>query len=134
MTMLRAFWDAAVAVDRCRATQAGALDRTRLCDPDELRELWARTGLVEIDAGELVVGADYADFDDFWWPFPRASAAPAPTAPRSTRRDGTRCGTRSAAASARRQGRSACPRAPGTCAGDGPGARPATTWRSKEAT
>ena len=73
------------------------LDRTRLCDPDELRELWARTGLVEIDAGELVVGADYADFDDFWWPFPRASAAPAPTAPRSTRRDGTRCGTRSAA-------------------------------------
>jgi SAM-dependent methyltransferase len=69
MTMLRTFWDAAVAVDRPRATQAGALDRTRLCDPDELRELWARTGLLEIDAGELVVGADYADFDDLWWPF-----------------------------------------------------------------
>jgi SAM-dependent methyltransferase len=69
MTMLRTFWDAAVAVDRSRATQAGALHRTRLCDPDELRELWARTGLLEIDAGELVVGADYADFDDFWWPF-----------------------------------------------------------------
>jgi SAM-dependent methyltransferase len=70
MTMLRSFWDAAVTVDRRRATQAGALDRTRLCHPDELRELWARTGLLEIDAGELVVGADYADFDDFWWPFP----------------------------------------------------------------
>jgi SAM-dependent methyltransferase len=69
MTMLRTFWDAAVAVDRRRATQAGALDRTRLCDPDELRELWARIGLLEIDAGELVVGADYADFGDFWWPF-----------------------------------------------------------------
>jgi hypothetical protein len=69
MTMLRTFWDAAVIVDRARATQAGALDRTRLCDPDELRELWARTGLVEIDAGELVVGADYADFGDFWSPF-----------------------------------------------------------------
>jgi SAM-dependent methyltransferase len=69
MTMLRTFWDAAVAVDRRKATQAGALTRTRLCDPDELRELWARIGLLEIDAGELVVGADYADFDDFWWPF-----------------------------------------------------------------
>jgi SAM-dependent methyltransferase len=69
MTMLRSFWDAAVAVDRRGATQAGALDRTRLCDPDELRELWAQIGLLEIDAGELVVGADYADFDDFWWPF-----------------------------------------------------------------
>jgi SAM-dependent methyltransferase len=70
MTMLRTFWDAAVAVDRRRATQAGALDRTRLCDPSELRALWARVGLLAIDAGELVVGADYADFDDFWWPFP----------------------------------------------------------------
>jgi SAM-dependent methyltransferase len=69
MTMLRTFWDAAVAVDRRKATQAGALDRTRLCNPAELRELWTRIGLLEIDAGELVVGADYADFDDFWWPF-----------------------------------------------------------------
>jgi SAM-dependent methyltransferase len=69
MTMLRTFWDAAVAVDPSRATRAGALDRTRLCDPDELRELWSRIGMLEIDAGELVVGADYADFDDFWWPF-----------------------------------------------------------------
>jgi SAM-dependent methyltransferase len=70
MTMLRTFWDAAVAVDRRRAMQAGALDRTRLCDRDELRELWARIGLLEIEAGELLVGADYADFDDFWSPFP----------------------------------------------------------------
>ena len=69
MTMLRTFWDAAVAVDRRGATHAGALERTRLCDPDELRELWARIGLLEIDAGELVVGADYDHFDDFWWPF-----------------------------------------------------------------
>jgi SAM-dependent methyltransferase len=69
MMMLRTFWDAAVAADRRGATQAGALDRTRLCDPDELRELWGRIGLLEIDTGELVVGADYADFNDFWWPF-----------------------------------------------------------------
>jgi SAM-dependent methyltransferase len=69
MTMLRTFWDAAVAVHRHKATQAGALDRTRFCDPDELRELWARVGLLEVGAGELVVGADHADFDDFWWPF-----------------------------------------------------------------
>jgi SAM-dependent methyltransferase len=69
MTMLRSFWDAAVAVDRRKATQAGALDRTRLCDPHELRELWAGIDLEEIDAGELVVAAEYADFDDLWWPF-----------------------------------------------------------------
>jgi SAM-dependent methyltransferase len=69
MPMLRAFWDAAVAVDRPRAVQAGALDRTRLCQPDELRQLWTHVGLLEIEAGELVVGADYLDFDDFWWPF-----------------------------------------------------------------
>jgi SAM-dependent methyltransferase len=69
MRMLRAFWDAAVAVDRPRAVRAGALDRTRLCQPGELRELWARVGLTGMDAGELVVGADYLDFDDFWWPF-----------------------------------------------------------------
>jgi ubiquinone/menaquinone biosynthesis C-methylase UbiE len=69
MRMLRAFWDAAVAVDPPGAVRAGALSRTRLCEPDELRELWAQVGLREIDAGELVVGADYFDFDDLWWPF-----------------------------------------------------------------
>jgi SAM-dependent methyltransferase len=69
MTMLHAFWDAAVAVDRPRAVQAGALDRTRLCQPDELRQLWTHVGLLQVEAGELVVGADYLDFDDLWWPF-----------------------------------------------------------------
>lgn len=69
MTMLRAFWDAAVAVDRPRAVQAGALNRTRLCRPDELRQLWTDVGLLGVDAGELVAGADYLDFDDLWWPF-----------------------------------------------------------------
>jgi SAM-dependent methyltransferase len=70
MTMLRTFWDAALALDRPGATEYGASKRTPLCEPDELRGLWARVGLLEIDAGELVVGAEYADFDDFWWPFP----------------------------------------------------------------
>lgn len=69
MTMLRAFWDAAVAVDRPTALRAGALDRTRLCQPDELRQLWMHVGLLEVETGELVVGADYLDFDDFWSPF-----------------------------------------------------------------
>jgi hypothetical protein len=69
MTMLRTFWDAALAVDQPRALKAGALDRTRLCQPDELRELWERVGLTGTEAGELVVEADYLDFDDFWWPF-----------------------------------------------------------------
>jgi SAM-dependent methyltransferase len=69
MTLLRAFWDAAVAVDRPTAVRAGALERTRLCQPDELRQLWARVGLLRVYAGELVVGADYTGFDDLWCPF-----------------------------------------------------------------
>ena len=69
MTMLRAFWDAAVAVDRPTAVQAGALNRTRLCQPDELRHLWTHVGLLRVDAGKLIAGADYLDFDDLWWPF-----------------------------------------------------------------
>jgi SAM-dependent methyltransferase len=134
MTMLRAFWDAAVAVDRRRATRAGALDRTRLCAPDELRELWARIGLLEIDAGELVVGADYADFDDFWWPFPAGVGgsgtycASLDEAGREALREEVRRRLGSPTGPFRLTARAWYVR------GRRPGARPATTGRSKEAT
>ena len=69
MTLLRAFWDAAVALE---PELAGPLDEgtcMRHCHPDELRELWEDAGLAEVEVGELVVSAAYEDFDDLWAPF-----------------------------------------------------------------
>lgn len=65
MTLLRRFWDAAVALD------AGAVksDEGRsmpYCTPDELERLWRDTGLQDPAVSALVVEAEYRDFDDLW--------------------------------------------------------------------
>jgi SAM-dependent methyltransferase len=71
MTMLRAFWDAALELDP-RAPDEG---RTmRYCSPDELTALWRAAGLREIETRALVVEAAYEDFDDYWSPFPAGIA------------------------------------------------------------
>jgi SAM-dependent methyltransferase len=67
MTLLRRFWDAAVALD----PQAESLDegrRMRHCQPDELARLWGEAGLEEVATSALNVGAGYDDFDDLWQP------------------------------------------------------------------
>jgi SAM-dependent methyltransferase len=67
MTLLRRFWDAAVAVDPAAAN----LDEGRCmpyCRPDELRELWRDAGLRPVTTSALVVEAGYSDFDDLWQP------------------------------------------------------------------
>jgi ubiquinone/menaquinone biosynthesis C-methylase UbiE len=67
MTLLRRFWDAALALD----PQAESLDegRTmRYCNPDELTQLWEEAGLEEVATSALTVGAEYDDFDDLWQP------------------------------------------------------------------
>lgn len=46
----------------------------RYCTPDELAALWARAGLREVETEALVVEAGYADFDDYWSPFPSGIA------------------------------------------------------------
>jgi len=66
MTMLRTFWDAALALDPAAPDEALTM---RLHDPNELRELWLRAGLEAVDADELVVEVSYRDFDDYWEPF-----------------------------------------------------------------
>jgi len=68
MTVLRAFWDAAHAVDPQRAADAdeGVM---RWCGEGELAELWRAAGLTGVRAGSLDVGAAYADFEDLWSPF-----------------------------------------------------------------
>jgi hypothetical protein len=67
--MLRTFWDAAVSLDPIGAAEFGAGTKTPYSEPDDLRELWQRSGLTKVEVGELVVGAEYADVEDFWAPF-----------------------------------------------------------------
>jgi SAM-dependent methyltransferase len=67
MTLLRRFWDAAVALD----PDAESLDEGRsmsYCRPDELERLWLDAGLVEVRTSELGVEAGYSGFDDLWQP------------------------------------------------------------------
>jgi ubiquinone/menaquinone biosynthesis C-methylase UbiE len=70
MTMLRVFWDAALALDPDAPDEGRTM---RFCTPHELRELWARQ-LDTVEVRELIVHADYDDFDDFWSPFPEGIA------------------------------------------------------------
>ena len=71
MTMLRAFWDAALEIDPDAPDEGRTM---RYCTPAELRSLWLRCGLVGVDTAALVVEATYADFEDFWSPFPTGIA------------------------------------------------------------
>jgi SAM-dependent methyltransferase len=67
MTLLRAFWDAAAALD------PGAAERDegrvmRHCTPEELGALWSSCGLDAVDVRAAVVGAGYRDLNDLWLP------------------------------------------------------------------
>jgi SAM-dependent methyltransferase len=68
MRMLRAFWDAAAALD----PESAARDEGRLlryASPDELDALWSEVGLDDVETTALEVEASYDDFDDLWTPF-----------------------------------------------------------------
>jgi SAM-dependent methyltransferase len=67
MTMLRAFFDAALELDPYAPDEGRTM---QYCSPTELRALWEDGGLREVTTDELVVSADYDDFDDYWSPFP----------------------------------------------------------------
>jgi ubiquinone/menaquinone biosynthesis C-methylase UbiE len=69
MTLLRAAWNAALALDADMARSFGADRRRPFSRPDELDELWRATGLREVEVGKVSAGADYADLDDLWYPF-----------------------------------------------------------------
>ena len=66
MTMLRTFWDAARALDSEAPDESQTL---RFQDSADMRELWVRAGLGDVENGALVVEGAYRDFDDFWEPF-----------------------------------------------------------------
>ena len=65
MQLLRAFWDAAAALDP-DAPDEGRTMRYR--SAEELDELWRRVGLDEVATAPLVVKTTYAGFDELWQP------------------------------------------------------------------
>ncbi|MGI9019273.1 MAG: class I SAM-dependent methyltransferase [Solirubrobacterales bacterium] len=69
MTLLQAAWDSALDVDAELARSFGADKRNPFSRPDELEELWRTSGFEGVELGHVEAGADYADFDDLWYPF-----------------------------------------------------------------
>jgi SAM-dependent methyltransferase len=67
MVLLRAFWDAATAVDPVAAERDEGRSM-RFGTPEELGALWAACGLEDVAVGPVVVGAAYASFEDLWAP------------------------------------------------------------------
>jgi SAM-dependent methyltransferase len=68
MAMMRYFWDAAAEVVPGGADRDEA-GRFPLCRPDPLRDLWSRTGLIDISVQGIEIPTVFADFDDYWQPF-----------------------------------------------------------------
>jgi SAM-dependent methyltransferase len=67
MTILRRFWDAALALD------AGAAERDEgrcmpYCTPGELHGLGDAAGIADVEVAAVVVSAAYDGFDDLWRP------------------------------------------------------------------
>ncbi len=71
MTMLRAFWDAALELDPDAPDEGRTM---RFCREGELAELFERSGLAGVESGALAAAADYEGFDDYWAPFPTGLA------------------------------------------------------------
>jgi SAM-dependent methyltransferase len=71
MTMLRAFWDAALELDPDAPDEGRTM---RYCSPADLAALWTGAGLRDVETASLVVTARYEDFDDYWAPFPTGIA------------------------------------------------------------
>jgi SAM-dependent methyltransferase len=76
MQMMRAFWDAAVALDPAAADLREAR-RFPFCTPGGLAALAAQAGLGAVEVAALGVPTVFRDFDDFWRPF-TLGTGPAP--------------------------------------------------------
>jgi SAM-dependent methyltransferase len=76
MRMLRAFWDAAVALDPAAANLDEAA-RFPLCRPEPLLDLFDGAGLADLEQRDITVSTTFTDFDDFWNPF-LSGQGPAP--------------------------------------------------------
>lgn len=68
MELMRFFWDAAVELD----PDAAKLDegvRFPLCRPEALEDLFARTGLENVEVTLVDIPTPFVSFDDYWQPF-----------------------------------------------------------------
>jgi SAM-dependent methyltransferase len=68
MQMMRAFWDAAVALDPA-ATALDEGTRFPLCRPEPLAQAFRDGGLHDAVVRPIDIDTDFASFDDFWSPF-----------------------------------------------------------------
>jgi SAM-dependent methyltransferase len=75
MTLLRAFWEAAAALDP--ELVEGRDERTVMPfdEEGELVDLWERVGLSDVEGGEIVAYGEYESFEDLWAPL-EAGVAP----------------------------------------------------------
>ncbi|HET6948299.1 MAG TPA: methyltransferase domain-containing protein [bacterium] len=67
MTMLRAFWDAAGALDPSAASHHEG--HMPYCRKGELSVLWTETGLQGVEETALNLPMEFPSFDDYWAPF-----------------------------------------------------------------
>jgi len=63
MQMLRAFWDAALALDPDAPDEARIL---RFGAEGEIADLWRGAGFVDVEETTLRVSSEYASFDELW--------------------------------------------------------------------
>ena len=68
MHLMRAFWDAAVALDP-RADEIDESRRFPLCQPEPLASLFRGAGLEEVEVRAIDIPTVFRDFDDYWSPF-----------------------------------------------------------------
>ena len=73
MTLLRRFWDAAVALDPSAADRDEGRSMP-YCEPRELAALWSAAGLDGVHVSPVVVAAAYDGFADLWQPLERGVA------------------------------------------------------------
>jgi Methyltransferase domain len=69
MPLLRSFWDAALEAAPERTGETDDDRRVGYERPEELGTLFQACGLEHVATGELLVGADYENFDELWRPF-----------------------------------------------------------------
>ena len=77
MQFIRHFFDAAIALDP-KASEHDEGPRFPICHPDALRQLFASTGLQDVEVRPIEVATVFRDFDDYWSPF-LAGVGPAPS-------------------------------------------------------
>ena len=69
MPLLRAYWDAALAVAPDRAGAFDEGERVGYAGAHDLAALWHRCDLADVVTGEILVTADYCGFEDLFTPF-----------------------------------------------------------------